>query len=143
MNTQHTPGPLKVAVEIFDNDGQPETAIQALNGAATVAVALEFGPNNPHMRAGNARRLVACWNACEGIADPENVIPRLLAANEKIPALEAMRAQHDDLLEALQTMLKHPGTITAQLVAQAAIAKATGAPAAQRLPADDTEGGAA
>ena len=31
-----------------------------------------------------------------------------------------------DLLEALQTMLKHPDTMTAKLVAQAAIAKATG-----------------
>ena len=55
----HTPGPWVVAVEIFDNDGAPETAIQALNGAASVAVALEFGPNNPQMRAANARLIAA------------------------------------------------------------------------------------
>lgn len=55
----HTPGPWVVAVEIFDNDGVPETAIQALNGAASVAVALEFGPNNPQMRAANARLIAA------------------------------------------------------------------------------------
>lgn len=68
MSAQHTPGRLCVAVDIFDNDGMPETALQALGGAATVAVALEFGPNNPGMREANARRLVACWNACDGIS---------------------------------------------------------------------------
>lgn len=66
--SNHTHGPLEVAVEVFDNDGTPETAIQALNGAATVAVALDFGANNPQMREANARRIVACWNACDGIA---------------------------------------------------------------------------
>jgi hypothetical protein len=68
MIAAHTPGPWEVSVEIFDNDGIPETAIQALKGAATVAVAFEFGPNNPGMREANARRIVACVNACEGVS---------------------------------------------------------------------------
>lgn len=62
----HTPGPLVVAFEIFDNLGMPETVIQALNGSS-VAVVLDFGTNNPMMREANARRLAACWNACDGL----------------------------------------------------------------------------
>ena len=59
MSAQHTPGPWQVAVDIFDNDGMPETAIQAMNGGATVAVALDFGLNNPDMRQANARLIAA------------------------------------------------------------------------------------
>ena len=57
----------------------------------------------------SARRLVACWNACEPIADPENVLPRLLALNERAPELEHqaanLRNQRDELLAALKDML--------------------------------------
>ena len=63
--SKHTPGPWEVSGEIFDNDGQPETAIQALNGAATVAVALEFGQNNPHIREANARLIAAAPDLLE------------------------------------------------------------------------------
>lgn len=38
MSAQHTPGRLNVAVEIFDNDGCPETAIQGLDAAATAGL---------------------------------------------------------------------------------------------------------
>lgn len=100
MSTQHTPGLLKVAVEIFDNDGQPETAIQALNGATTVAVALEFGPNNPRMRADNARRIAACWNACEGLSTESLERSDMLSSmNQRRRQLENQR---DQLLEALK-----------------------------------------
>lgn len=67
MEAQHTPGRLEVAVQIFDNDGAPESVIQGMGGAASVAVALDFGANNPGMREANARRLAACWNFCDGI----------------------------------------------------------------------------
>jgi hypothetical protein len=57
-----TPGPWENAVSIFDNDGMPESVVQALNGSASVAVtfALEFGPNNPNMRVANADYIAAC-----------------------------------------------------------------------------------
>lgn len=97
MSAQHTPGRLTVAVEIFDNDGMPETALQALGGAATVAVALDFGSNNPGMREANARRLVACWNACEGI-DTE-----YLEGDDSLPHYaRRLMAQRDELLAELE-----------------------------------------
>lgn len=49
-----TPGPWAVGPE-FDNDGTPETTIVAMDGKASVAVVLEWGPNNPTMRAANAK----------------------------------------------------------------------------------------
>lgn len=102
MNAQHTPGRLNVAVEIFDNDGMPETVIQGLGAAASVAVALDFGANNPCMREANARRLVACWNACEGISTDDieahsvNIIHKL-----HDDAAKRVLSERDELLEAL------------------------------------------
>jgi hypothetical protein len=81
----------------------------------------------------NARRLVACWNACEGIEDPENVIPQLRRANDLVQQLEPLRIQRDELLKALRiakTALVQwhvPGNRYAALdVINAAIAKAAG-----------------
>ena len=81
----------------------------------------------------NARRLVACWNACEGIEDPENVIPQLRRANDLVQQLEPLRIQRDELLAALRiakTALVQwhvPGNRYAALdVINAAIAKVTG-----------------
>lgn len=54
QNLIFTPGPWTVGPD-FDNDGSPETTIVAMGGRATVAVVLEFGQNNPTMRAANAR----------------------------------------------------------------------------------------
>jgi hypothetical protein len=54
-----TPGPWTVDEEAFDNDGCPETVIRALNGVAGVAVAIDFGTNNPGMREANARLIAA------------------------------------------------------------------------------------
>jgi hypothetical protein len=58
----------------------------------------------------NARRLVACWNACEPIADPANVVPRLLMSNERVPELESqvasLIAQRDELLAALKSLVE-------------------------------------
>jgi hypothetical protein len=79
----------------------------------------------------NARRLAACWNACEGIEDPENVIPQLWRANDLVQQLEPLRIQRDELLEALERLIAngdirdaaHKGEIAQ---ARAAIAKVTG-----------------
>lgn len=63
MSNPYYPSRLKVADQIHDNDGAPETVITSEDGIAYVAVALDFGRNNPLMREANARRMVACWNA--------------------------------------------------------------------------------
>jgi hypothetical protein len=131
MSAQHTPGRLEVAVEIFDNDGTPETALQALGGSATVAVALDFGPNNPGMREANSRRLVACWNACEGISTEalEDEAPRKLREDR-----DQILVQRNELLELLQGVLKCERGMLGHLVLElwqeevirSAIAGATG-----------------
>lgn len=65
-----TPGMLKVGETPFDNDGVPETVIggsgQFENHA--IALAIDF-KNAPGMREANARRMVACWNALDGLSD--------------------------------------------------------------------------
>lgn len=65
MNAAHTPGLLSIG-EDFTEDGITETVIRGLDGHAGIAVALDFG-RIPGMREANARRLVACWNACNGL----------------------------------------------------------------------------
>lgn len=78
----------------------------------------------------NARRLVACWNACEGIEDPENVIPQLRRANDLVQQLEPLRIQRDELLAALRDIETFMGADFDDLPmgkqAREAIAKATG-----------------
>ena len=100
MSGAHTPGLLAVTVEVFDNDGCPETAIQNLDGSATVAVALDFGANNPGLRGANAARIVACWNALADL--PQDA----LDGGWTRAGLEAyglrMAVQRDELLAALE-----------------------------------------
>lgn len=112
MEAQHTPGRLEVAVQIFDNDGAPESVIQGMGGAASVAVALDFGANNHGMREANARRLAACWNACEGIptealeAQQSGGLPWSVADQiDKLAALSRAERQSDELLAALKKLL--------------------------------------
>jgi len=97
----------------------------------------EHAQGDIHISEPNLRRIAACWNACEGIADPENVIPRLLELNEINPALAGQVAtfcrQNVELLEALKAVrawdvsnlvLDVPLEIRRQMLA--AIAKAEG-----------------
>jgi hypothetical protein len=79
----------------------------------------------------NARRLVACWNACEGISTYE--LER--HAGDPTPVFALLTetwAQRDELLAALKridSMCKKPiryGSIDVQEAARAAIAKAGG-----------------
>lgn len=41
-----------------------------------------------------AKKLIACWNACEGMADPEQAIPALVDALERSLGLIATARQH-------------------------------------------------
>jgi hypothetical protein len=121
MSAQHTPGRVRVQHPHAGDRGWE--------------VAFEPGLEQlcQDISQANARRLVACWNACEGIEDPENVIPQLRRANDLVQQLEPLRIQRDELLEALRiakTALVQwhvPGNRYAALdVINAAIAKVTG-----------------
>jgi len=108
----HTPEPWSVAEESFDNDGIHESVIRGLDGRAAIAVTLEFGANNPGMREANARRIVACVNACAGIETYalELMTGELLLLNQithktrERPTKKAVqyRKQRDKLLAALE-----------------------------------------
>ena len=69
MSGVRTPGLLFVAETGQDDGCSPETVIRGMGGSAGVAVAIDFGANNPGMREGNAQHLVACWNALDGLPD--------------------------------------------------------------------------
>lgn len=53
------PGKWITPLSVFDNDGVPESVIQSEDVSATIAVTLEFGPNNPRMREANAAYIAA------------------------------------------------------------------------------------
>ena len=60
----------------------------------------------------NARRLVACWNACEGI--PTEALEAYPAiTGNGIKAIRAVEAQRDELLEALRMVMACAGDISA------------------------------
>lgn len=69
MSGVRTPGLLFVAETGQDDGCSPETVIRGMGGRAGVAVAIDFGANNPGMREANAKRLVTCWNALDGLSD--------------------------------------------------------------------------
>lgn len=103
MNAQHTQGRLTVAGPTIqggeDACGVPLALAHMLNpyaGAAGAADRVEA----------NARRLVACWNACEGMEDPEAEVSALRKDSEYLMASERLRAkaieQRDELLAALE-----------------------------------------
>ena len=109
--SEHTKEPWRVAEESFDNDGIHESVIRGLDDRAAIAVTLEFGPNNPGMREANARRIVACVNACEGIPtgvlEKQGMVPieqvthdieqqrdKLLAALTEIAELDILKYHH-------------------------------------------------
>ena len=89
-----------------------------------------------HQGAEDARRLVACWNACEGMEDPETEVAALRKDSEYLMASERLRAQviaqRDELLEALKLVLDDVGfgrcifDTQASTMARAAIAKVEG-----------------
>ena len=55
----------------------------------------------------NAERLVACWNACEGMREPAMEIADLRTRSANIPAMcaevEALRSRCADLINALKS----------------------------------------
>lgn len=126
--SEHTKEPWNVAEEAFDNDGIHESVIRGLDGRAAIAVTLEFGPNNPGMREANARRIVACVNACAGIStenleDNKPLAEGLRGLNERIRQAEQQRdTAWQELREIRQQINANPEEATtdeaARVVAQ-------------------------
>lgn len=120
MNT-HTQGPLKALpvhesgwVDIYkankhETNGLPIISTRHENSEA------------------NARRLVACWNACEGI-DTEDLEAGSVSIIHKLHDATAKRVleQRDELLAALKDIEAYYPNSWAADTARAAIAKAEG-----------------
>lgn len=76
----------------------------------------------------NARRLAACWNACDGL--PTESLEKLGTLDRASVEMNVFRAhllaQRDELLKALEFFLKWGRCQKAEDMARAAIAKAEG-----------------
>lgn len=138
MSAKHTQGPLVVCVQDGDDEAFTIFAKRQLKRGRIdgdtwdnyIAVA---GLNHKNFEA-NARRIAACWNACEGFSTEElegadlfkdsiesgNLINELLAALEKIVEMNVQWAldQHGDATKA--------ENMDCVRVARAAIAKVKG-----------------
>ena len=114
MNTKHTPGPW-IAHEDAIFQEKPHGEVSPL-----ICDTINGRKFTGEERGANARRIVACVNACEGI-NPE-AVPELRDICESILAkvAAAMPARHDDLTAVSVTFT---GADLARL--RAAIAKAT------------------
>lgn len=102
MTENHIAGPLTVGESVVDT----ETAIQEIIINSVIDgkecypfVAIEF-KNMPGMQQANARRAVACWNACQGISTEnlEDNVP----VRELVSRYNAALRRCDQLLAALQ-----------------------------------------
>ena len=127
MSTKHTPGPWKASFTKLSE-------VQAENGAL---IARCNKLNSLTNLQANARRIVACVNACEGISTEnlEQNRPVLWVVQQYNAAIK----QRDELLEALHQIAairkkakkEHCDNVfnaEAEQIAKAAIAKATGEP---------------
>lgn len=104
MSAQHTPGRLIVrnGYSLYAADGKTPVADTCLTNSV---------PDNDEA---NARRLVACWNACEGLPDEflnSNPIKQLVQSLwDRNSELEGQR---DELLAALRMVMACAGDISA------------------------------
>ena len=94
MSNEHTKGRLTLftqrdVIEIQDADGDARRPIVHWMG---------FDPSNRSLseRKANARRLVACWNACDVMADPEEEIAQVMEN------VRVARKERDELIAALR-----------------------------------------
>lgn len=121
-NTEHTAGPWEIVMT--PGNSRPRVV-------ASLYVVAECEPAGGGDHA-NARRIVACVNACEGIADPQEMRAAHLALPGVARNAAELLAQRDELLAALREMLAHARTTRdrnahAEGLALAAIARAESA----------------
>jgi hypothetical protein len=130
---KHTSGQWFVSTGTHEKLGQALAVSTKEGDEVDVICVVDQLPGSEESTA-NARRIVDCVNACEGIEDPKNVVPQLLRANERVLELEPLRIQRDELLEALQFIASESMSMHVsytymieklQDIASAAIAKAT------------------
>lgn len=132
MSAKHTPGPWAVHGHHIESE----------TTGFWIADAIAAFPEHSETQAENARRIVACVNACEGIETSEleeiAVSGGMLGPREDVARIAKQR---DELLMALQLALpaleylrkqfprsEHDDSIDALAVSKAAIAKSTGEP---------------
>ena len=97
MNDHHAPKRLKVYQDHHDRFEAVLIPEDAESGPA-VFVASDIGPINCHA---NARRLVACWNVCDGIETGDLEVVDELTVDE----LTRLRAVNAGLLAACEKAL--------------------------------------
>ena len=110
MDTQreHTPGLLKVDGLYIGTDAADSQTIAYLSDHRNTT------PRGAGETLANGRRLVACWNACEGIRNPE-AVPDMLAALRSIDAEISQLVDEED--RGMEAKIRR--------IARSAIAKAT------------------
>jgi hypothetical protein len=99
--SKHTQFNLKVEKELGSRGWQWLIAVDAKDKGRGIGVAETLpGSGQPGQELENARRLVACWNACSGISTEnlEDNIPILELANRYNDSIK----QRNELLEALR-----------------------------------------
>lgn len=120
MSEKHTPGRLAA------NPIQPN---QIATADARREIARATILSSHHETAANARRIVACWNACEGISTEAL---ELGAIQDRIASacgeLYEVKRQRDELLQAIKNLVSVFSLDSEEsevVVARATIAKAT------------------
>jgi len=78
--SEHTPGPWSVQVE--EDDGFQNISIEEIHRCLHDTEWAE--PEDFERDLANARRIVACVNACEGMDDPEIEMKQLQAENARL-----------------------------------------------------------
>ena len=114
----HTTGRVMAGVSKFQGR-EVFTAVASDNAQKIVALLGFCGADDEAESIANARRLVACWNACEGIDTYAlELMTGDLSISNQITAIAsrkpkgkktAYRTQRDELLAALKAMLTHMG----------------------------------
>lgn len=117
--TTHTPG----RIRFYENGEANSYAMLEVDADDRwLLTLLHNGHDVTERQKANMHRLVACWNACEGI-DTELLDPKMLG--DQIAAKMSLIDQRDQLLEAIKELLEFPNIHEANEKAKAAIEKAT------------------
>lgn len=96
----HTEGRLKARA--WSNHAETTIVRDDLAGPVeAVAECSGFGRASEHCEA-NARRLVACWNACEGVSTETLECLKDFQRQSAMQSLQATLAERDELIEALR-----------------------------------------